>query len=118
MPPSNARAARRPRSPPPVLAWTAMPWVYTPEGDTGSYGAFWLLIDTFAAGLTAFLLAIQWRWYISARRDVKLLKKNRLLGVLDRAVLREVDISDFALLGREKKPEQPKVRTSRAAAPA
>jgi hypothetical protein len=69
-----------------------------------------LLIDTFAAGLTAFLLALQWRWYISVRRDVKLVKKNLLLGVLDRAVLREVDISEFAQLGREKKPEQPKVR--------
>lgn len=68
-----------------------------------------LLVDTFAAGLVAFLLAIQWRWYISARRDVKMLKKHLLLGVLDRAVLREVDIAEFALLGRDKKPEAPKV---------
>jgi hypothetical protein len=68
-----------------------------------------LLVDTFAAGLVAFLLAIQWRWYISARRDVKVLKKHQLLGVLDRAVLREVDIAEFALLGRDKKPEAPKV---------
>ena len=68
-----------------------------------------LLVDTFAAGLVAFLLAIQWRWYISARRDVKVLKKHHLLGVLDRAVLREVDIAEFALLGRDKKPEAPKV---------
>jgi hypothetical protein len=68
-------------------------------------------VDTFAAGLVAFILAIQWRWYISVRRDVKLIKKNMLAGVLDRAVLREVDIADFALLGRDKKPESPKART-------
>ena len=72
-----------------------------------------LLVDTFAAGLVSFLLALQWRWYISVRRDVKLCKKNLLLGVLDRAVLREVDISEFALLGRDKKPEAPKVCAAR-----
>ena len=77
-----------------------------------------LLVDTFAAGLVSFLLALQWRWYISVRRDVKLCKKNLLLGVLDRAVLREVDISEFALLGRDKKPEAPKVRSARASAQA
>ena len=90
-----------------------MGWTYTPDGASeGHYGAFWLLVDTFAAGLVAFLLAIQWRYYISSKRDVKLIKKNLLLGVLDRAVLREVDIAEFALLGREKKPEAPKVRAS------
>ena len=69
-----------------------------------------LLIDTFAAGLVAFVLSMQWRWYISVKRDVKMIKANRLAGVLDRAVLREVDIADFALLGRDKKPEAPKAR--------
>jgi hypothetical protein len=69
-----------------------------------------LLVDTFAAGLVAFVLSMQWRWYIAVKRDVKLIKKNLLAGVLDRAVLREVDIADFALLGRDKKPESPKAR--------
>lgn len=69
-----------------------------------------LLIDTFAAGLVAFILALQWRFYISVKRDVKLIKANLLAGVLDRAVLREVDIADFAVLGRDKKPEAPKAR--------
>ena len=74
-----------------------------------------LLIDTFAAGLVAFILAIQWKWYISVKRDVKLIKANLLAGVLDRAVLREVDIADFAILGRDKKPEAPKARARRGA---
>jgi hypothetical protein len=121
-----------------------MPWLYVAETDyPGSYSAFWcagraamscecgargltrvrwltraarrLLIDTFAAGLVAFILAMQWKWYISVKRDVKLIKANLLAGVLDRAVLREVDIADFAFLGRDKKPEAPKARARRGA---
>ena len=66
-------------------------------------------MDTFAAALVAFVLAMQWRWYISVRRDVKLIKKSALVGILEKAVPREVDLAPFALLGRDRKPESPKV---------
>lgn len=69
-------------------------------------------MDTFAAGLVAFVLAMQWRWYISVRRDVKLIKKSALVGIIEKAVPREVDLAPFALLGRDRKPESPKVSPS------
>ena len=67
-----------------------------------------LLVDTFSAGLVAFILAMQWRWYINVRKDVKLMKRNLLTGIIDRAHLDEVDIGDFTVLGKNKKPEAPK----------
>lgn len=66
-------------------------------------------MDTFACGIVALILAIQWKWYINVRRDVKLLKKNLITGIIDRAHMDEVDIGDFSVLGQSKKPEAPKV---------
>lgn len=66
-------------------------------------------MDTFACGIVALILAVQWKWYINVRRDVKLLKKNLITGVIDRAHMDEVDIGDFSILGQNKKPEPPKV---------
>lgn len=66
-------------------------------------------MDTLACGIVALILAVQWKWYINIRRDVKLVKKNLITGIIDRAHMDEVDIGDFSVLGQNKKPEAPKV---------
>lgn len=75
-------------------------------------------VDTCAAALLALLLAVQWRWYYAAAlaaatggpRGAPRLRSGRLVGIIDRAPLAHADLTSFARLGRERRPEAPKAR--------